>query len=115
MAAFTPETFARTLLAESLFFDDETGALGTVALVSPEREREEFIAAFQPEEEPPYFLIERATEWEEADPEVGYALAEDAEDYGEYATSLEAAEALLALAVEHDLLPSFTLLLEEEL
>jgi len=45
---------------------------------------------------------------------VGYALAVDTREYGIYDTPEAAADALLALAREHDLLPSITLLFEED-
>jgi len=72
------------------------------------------IASYVPEEG--HFTIEEATAWEpgEIDEEVGYALAVDTREYGIYDTPEAAAEALLALAREHDLLPSITLLFEED-
>ncbi len=117
MAGFNFETFTHVLLAETLFYDEEYGAIGSLSLVDPESARERFIASFMPDEG--YLLIEEATEWEDAYPlddedEVAYALAIDSTEYGRYDDPAEAAAALLALAAEHDLLPSFTLLFESD-
>lgn len=111
---FTTERFARHLLAEALFYDEEYGAVGTVSLVDPDAEREHYIAFFFPEEGA--FVIEEATTWEEErdDDEVGYALATGSGEHGRYGLPEKAAEALLELAQEHGLLPSLALLFEDE-
>jgi hypothetical protein len=45
---------------------------------------------------------------------VAYALAVDSDVHGRYEVPEEAAQTLLALAREHDLLPSVTVLFEDE-
>ncbi len=118
MSTFDPSNFSRHLLTEMLFFDAEYGALGNVSLVdTSDTPRERYVAAFLPEEGA--FVIEEATEWEKdynpaEDDEIGYALAVDAEEYGLYDTPEAAAEELLSLAGQFNLLPSLTLLFEEE-
>lgn len=107
------ELFARHLLSESLFYDEEYGILGTLSLVDVETGRERYVASFVPEEG--LFIVEEATEWEDAEEdEIGYAMAVESEDHGKYEVPEEAAEALVMLATQHSLLPSLTLLLEEE-
>lgn len=116
MNAFNIEHFARHLIAEALFYDEEYGAVGSLSLVDPEQARERFIASFLPDEGT--FVVEEATAWENFTPgeddAVGYALAVDSEEHATYDLPEEAAEALLLLAREHDLLPSVTLLFEDE-
>lgn len=116
MEAFNAEHFARHLIAESLFYDEEYGAVGSLSLVDPVTEQERYIASFMPDDGT--FVIEEATAWEEFTPgeddEVGYALAIDSEEFATYDLPEEAAEALLVLARDHDLLPSVTLLFEDE-
>ncbi len=116
MEPFNTELFARQLLAESLFYDEEYGALGNLSLVDAEEDKERYIASFMPDDGT--FVIEEATEWEayeaSEDDEVGYALAIDSEEYATYETPEETAEALMELAREHNLLPSITLLFEDE-
>lgn len=110
------ELFARHLLAETLFYDEEYGTLGTLSLVDMEAGREQYIASFIPEEG--IFLIEEATAWEEDydpnDDELGYAMAVESEEHGRYELPEEAGEVLLMLANQHSLLPSLTLLFEED-
>jgi hypothetical protein len=114
MAAFDLDQFTRRLIAEALFYDEEYGALGNLSLIDPREGKERFIASYVPEEGT--FSIEEATDWEkgEIDEEVGYALAVDSREFAAYDTPEAAAEALLALAREHNLLPSITLLFEED-
>ena len=117
MNAFNLEDFARRLIAETLFYDEEYGALGNLSLVDAQGQRERFVAAFLPEEG--LFVIEEATEWEDVqdvdpDDEIGYALAVDSQEYKTFKTPEEAAEALLHIAREHNLMPSITLLFEED-
>jgi hypothetical protein len=110
------DRFTHVLIAETLFYDEEYGALGHLSLIDAEARRERYLASFMPEDGS--FVIEEATEWEGGAPaeddEVGYALATDSHDQGHYDTPEGAAEAVLALAREHDLKPSFTLLFEDE-
>ena len=116
MSTFSPDTFARQLLVEALFYDEEYGALGNISLIDPEQSRELYLASFDPDQE--QYLIEEAVEWEEIDTvgdgEVDYALAVDGAEFGTYDTPDEAASALLNLAKEHSLVPSFMILFEEE-
>jgi hypothetical protein len=114
--AFSIEQFARQLLIEALFYDEEYVALGNVSLIDKDSQRERFLASFDPEQDA--FLIEEAIEWEDIDAdedgEVDYALAVDGNEYGTYDMPEEAADALLALAREHNLSPSFMLLFDED-
>lgn len=116
MKEFNIEHFTRRLITESLFYDEEYGALGNLSLIDPAAGQERYVASYLPEEG--LFAIEEATEWEDLDPgeddEIGYALAVDSEEYGTYETPEEAAEVLLQLARDQDLLPSITLLFEED-
>lgn len=119
MPNFDLENFSLRLIAESLFYDQEYGIVGSLSLVDREAGREAFIVSFMPEDGT--FLIEEATAWEtdrpEADEEdevVAYALAVDSVEYGTYEIPEAAATATLELATELDLLPSFTFLFEDE-
>lgn len=115
MDAFDPDDFTRRLIAEALFYDEEYGAVGSLGLVDEADGRERYIASFMPEDGD--FIIEEATEWEEAvpeDDEIGYALAIDSTEHARYERPDEAAAALLSLAREHALQPSLTLLFEDE-
>jgi hypothetical protein len=114
--AFSIEQFARHLLMEALFFDEEYGALGNVSLIDQEQKKERFLASYDPEGD--QFVIEEAVEWEELDVdedgEIDYALAVDGNEFGCYPSPEEAADELLKLAREHNLVPSFMLLFDEE-
>ncbi len=116
MDTFNIEHFTRQLIAETLFYDEEYGAVGNLSLVDTEEDRERYIASFIPDDGT--FVIEEASGWEDYDgddtDEIGYALAVDTEEYASYEVPEEAAEALLTLAREHNLLPSITLLFEDE-
>jgi len=114
--AFSIDNFARHLLVESLFYDEEYGALTTISLIDQELKKERFLASYDPDGD--QFVIEEAVEWEEldvdADGEIDYALAVDGSEYGCYETPDAAADELLKLAETHDLVPSFMLIFEEE-
>ena len=116
MTDFNLDQFTRRLISEALFYDEEYGALGNLSLIDSAAGKELFVASYQPEEG--IFVIEEATEWEDYNPdendEIGYVLAVDSDEYGTYETPEEAAEALLALARDQGLLPSITLLFEED-
>ena len=117
MTAFNLEDFTRRLLTETLFYDEEFGALGNLSLIDPEAAQERYVASYLPEDGT--FIIEEATEWEtdvetDEEDEIGYALAVDSEEHGAYDTAEEAAEVLLSLAREEGLFPSITLLFEED-
>ena len=113
---FNVDHFARQLLIEALFYDEEYGALGNVSLIDKDSVRERFLASYDPERET--FLIEEAVEWEDLDAdedgEIDYALAVDGKEHGTYETPEDAADVLLALARENDLGPSFMILFEED-
>lgn len=113
--AFDSDTFTRRLLGEALFYDEEYGVGGTLSLVDPQGRKEKYLAAFIPEDD--QFVIEEATEWEdydEADDEIGYALAVDSKEHGSYDEVEQVTDALLALAREQGLEPSLTLRYEED-
>ncbi len=114
--SFDPDEFARQLIAESLFYDAEYDALGTLSLIDLTTSRESIIAAYSPEEE--MFVVELATEWEEYEPgqedDIGYALAVDSDEIGSYSTADDAADVLISKARELNLVPSMTMLFSEE-
>ena len=116
MAPFQLEDFARRLIAETLFYDEEYEALGNLSLVDVASAQERFVASYAPEDG--VFVVEEAIEWEEYEPgdadDIGYALAVDSREHGTYENPDDAAEALLSLAKEHNLVPSITLLFEED-
>ena len=117
MAEFDLTNFTHRLLAEMLFYDQEYGLLGSLSLIDVDARREQYIASFMPDDGT--FLIEEATAWEdlpelEDDADVAYALAVDSEVHARYEVPEAAAEALLTLASDDDLLPSFTPLFEDE-
>jgi hypothetical protein len=116
MAAFQLEQFAKQLIAEALFFDEEYGVFANLSLIDPESARERFIASFSPEEG--LFVIEEATEWEDLDGEESedgeYAMAVDTREYSTHEDLDEVATALLNLARTHNLEPSITLVFDED-
>ena len=116
MSPFNVDQFARQLLAEALFYDNEYGALGNVSLIDKESVRERYLASYDPDRD--LFLIEEAVEWEELDAdedgEVDYALAVDGKEHGTYDTPEAAAEVLMEMAREHNLAPSFMILFDED-
>ena len=116
MDSFTTEEFARRLIAESLFFDAEYSALGTLSLIDLELCREVVIASYSPDEE--VFVVEEASEWEDYKPgeddDIGYALAIDSTELGTYDTAEKASKIILQQAKERNLVPSMTMLFEDE-
>ena len=116
MNSFEIEHFTRRMIEETLFYDDEYGALGNLSLIDPSARRERFLASYVPDDGT--FVIEEATQWEDYSPEegdeIGYALAVDSKEHACHDTPEEAAEILLGLAREHNLLPSVTLLFEDD-
>lgn len=117
MAAFDLENFTHRLLAESLFYDLEYGLIGSVSLIDPDGGREKYIVSFMPDDGT--YLIEEATAWEEPpaledEEDVAYALATESTEHGTYEIPEVAAEATLSIARENDLLPSITVLFEDE-
>jgi hypothetical protein len=113
---FSIDQFARQLLIEALLYDPEYGAIGNVSLVDKESVRERYLASYDPERDA--YLIEEAVEWEDLDAdedgEIDYALAVDGKEYGSFETPDDTADALLGLARDQDLAPSFMILFEEE-
>ena len=117
MPTFDPDNFTTRLLAESLFYDLEYGLVGSVSLIDAEAGRELYLASFMPDDGS--YLVEEATAWEdtpelEEDTDVAYALATDSDVHGRYEVPEAAAQSLMELAREHDLLPSVTVLFEDE-
>ncbi|GIV61005.1 hypothetical protein GQ464_013220 [Rhodocaloribacter litoris] len=116
MPAFDLDDFTLRLIAETLFYDEEYGALGNLSLIDRTAARERFIASYVPEDG--VFVVEEATEWEtyvpDEDDDIGYALAVDSNEYGTYDSPTEVARVLLDLARTHGLTPSITLLFEED-
>ncbi len=117
MPTFNLDRFTRRLIIETLFYDDEYNALGNLSLIDTQAGKERYVASYLPEDGT--FVIEKATEWEtdvepDEEDEIGYTLAVDSEEYGAYETPEEAAEALLTLARDQNLLPSITLLFEDD-
>jgi hypothetical protein len=118
MSDFDLDNFTHRLLAESLFYDLEYGLLGSVSLIDPDAQKELYIASFMPDDGT--YLIEEATDWEdvpddlEDEEDVAYALATESDVHGTYEIPEVAANEVLALAREEDLLPSMTVLFEDE-
>lgn len=116
MPSFDTESFTVKLLAETLFYDEEYGALGNLSLIDETDLKECFIAAYSPEED--RFIVEEASEWEDYTPsdkdDIGYALAVDSNEYRTFGTAEEAAAEMIALARRNNLTPSITLLFEQD-
>lgn len=114
--AFNLDDFTLRLITETLFYDEEYGAVGNLSLIDTEDAKERFIAAYVPDETT--FVVEEATAWEDyegdEDDEIGYALAVDTTEHGTYETPDEAAAEMLKLAARFNLMPSITLLFDEE-
>ncbi len=105
--------FARRVLAETLFYDEEYGAAGSMSLIDESTAKECFIASFLPEEST--YIIEQAIQWDAKDEDdgLGYAIATDATTHGTFDSADAAAAMLLSLAHRHGLVPSLALLFEE--
>jgi len=117
MADFDAENFTHRLIAETLFYDHEYGLIGNLSLVDIDARKERYIASFMPDDGT--FLIEEATGWEDdaaqnEEVDVAYALATESTVFAEFDVPEAAADALLTLARDNDLLPSFTPLFEDE-
>ena len=113
---FDYNAFTKRLIAESLFYDEEYGAIGNVSLINEESAREVYIAYYIPEKG--RYVIDIATEWEpydeQEDADIGYAFASDTEEHASSKSLKEVAEELLRLAVSEELTPSVAILFEEE-
>jgi hypothetical protein len=116
MSSFNTDEFASRLIAESLFYDAEYAALGSLSLIDLESAREQIISSYSPDDE--MFVVEEATDWEDYEPgqedDIGYALALDSRELGMFATAQEAAVLILEQAKRHNLVPSVTMLFEED-
>ena len=116
MASFDHQSFAVRLIAETLFYDEEYGALGNLSLIDEKERRECFIAAYSPEED--RFIVEEATGWEDYSPsdddDIGYALAVDSTEFRTFRSAEETAVEMLDLARKNNLYPSITLLFEQD-
>jgi hypothetical protein len=116
MNTFNMDHFTRRLITETLLYDAEYGVLGNLSLIDVESGQERYVAYIAPEDG--LFIIEEATEWEDYSPdsedEIDYALAVDSVEYATFETADEAAEVLMQLARDQSLLPSITLLFEED-
>ncbi len=114
--SFDTEAFTAKLIAETLFYDEEYGALGNLSLIDESELKECFIAAYSPEDD--RFIIEEATEWETETPpendDIGYSLAVDSTEFGTYPTAEDAAREIVRLARKNGLTPSITLLFEQD-
>lgn len=111
-ADFDIAEFAKTLLAETLYFDDEHGSIGSVSLVDPLTGKELYMASFDPESD--VWLLEEANEWDDEAVE-GLIMATDGTSLGEFEDPLECAESLIEIASERALTPVFLPLFEEPL
>lgn len=116
METFSEEKFALRLIAESLFYDPEYDAIGTLSLIDDESAREMVIASFSPDDE--MFVVEEAIEWEQYEPgqedDIGYALAVDSRELGSFDTAEEASFLILERARKANLVPSVTMLFGDE-
>lgn len=109
---FDAEAFSRTLIAETLYYEENFGLVGSVSLVDPDRARETYLASFDPEEG--QFVVERATDWESAEElTLDYSLASDGNLVGTFERAEGAATQLLDLAKREGLTPRFHLLYED--
>jgi hypothetical protein len=116
MPNFNMGSFAQALLAGLLFYDREYGALGVVCLIDEETNRERFLASYDPEGDT--YLIEEATEWEdpsamEAD-ESDFVMATDGKEHMRRDDAESAAGEFLLLAMNHNLIPVFEVLFEDD-
>lgn len=108
---FNSDEFAKELLAESVFLDEESGFSSTVMLLDEEG-KERFYAYSNGEEAD--FTIEEATAWEPTANEDGEFMATDGKEVLSFEDVEELAEALFDLAKSHNLLPRVFLVLEGE-
>ncbi len=112
MASFDALEFARTLLAETLYFDDEHGSIGSVSLFEQDSGRELYMASYDPEAE--VWVLEKANEWDD-EPVEDLLMATDGESIGEFNDPNHIADAVLDLARRDNLVPVFLPLFEEPL
>ena len=113
---FALQSFTLRLIEEALFYDDEYGIRGTLSLVQPDDALEMYVAYFDPEEG--VFAIDAGVAWEPMTDEEkvfpGYAFASDTKEHATVPSAGEAATMLLELAEAEGLLPSLSLVIEED-
>ncbi len=113
--SFELERFTRQLLAETLFYDEESASFGGVTLVDEANSREMYFASYEPDSES--WVIEKATEWEkidtDGDDQPDFDMGTNGTEHGTYPTAEDAAEALLALSREQNLSPSVMIHVDE--
>ncbi len=116
MSTFDAHVFSIKMIAESLFYDEEFGAIGNVSLINEDESKEQFIAYYLPEEK--NFVIDKVTAWEEYDPaepeSIGYALAIDSDEHMASKSQDQIAHEMLSLAEKHNLVPSVALFFEDD-
>ena len=114
--SFNHTAFSVQLLSEVLFYDEEYGATGNLSLIDAEQSKELYVAFYSPVDE--QYVIEKATEWEQMDPdeeaEIGYEFASDSETHLSSENVVEVAKALFKLAEDHGLYPSMSLSFEDD-
>ena len=116
MSRFNLPAFTSRLIAEALFYDEEYGAVGNVSLISEKEKKELYIAYYLPEES--HFVIDKVTRWEDYDSKeegaIGYALAIDSDEHMASESQDDIAGEVLSLAEKFNLMPSVSLLFEDE-
>ena len=114
--SFDPKSFAVQLIAESLFYDEEYGAIGNLSLVEPKSAKEMYIAYYVPEEQK--YMVDEATAWEPFDEvenaDIGYAFASETIEHASTQSVEELAQILLSLAETRGLSPSMAILFEDD-
>ena len=114
--SFDHIAFSAQLLSEVLFYDEEYGATGNLSLIDTELSKELYVAFYSPQDH--QYVIEKATEWEQMDPddeaEIGYEFASDSKTHLSSESVTEIAEALLKLAKDENLYPSMSLSFEDD-
>lgn len=116
MSDFNLQQFSTRLIADTLFYDEEYGAIGNLSLVSESEHKEMYIAYFLTEAK--NFVIDKVTKWEEYDPDaedaIGYALAIDTDEHMASNSQDDIAREMMALAEKFNLTPSVALFFEDE-
>ena len=114
--SFNKEAFSVQLLSEVLFYDEEYGATGNLSLIDDDLSKELYVAFYSPQDH--QYVIEKATEWEQMDPdeeaEIGYEFASDSETHLSSGNVIDIAKALLKLAEDEGLYPSVSLSFEDD-
>ena len=107
------EEFAIQLVAQTLMHDAEFGVTGSLSLIDERNAKEMYVASYLSEES--YYIIELSSAWERGnvDHSIGYALGTETTIVRTCETAEEAAKALVALALQHRLMPSYVVLFED--